>query len=153
VVAGAGLTARIDEAILLFNRRSLDLPGGLFSRHTQFLLNGVPFEARLGRPQSDPLILMLTRGAAGYRFAIKALQHAMPDAVLQRGDLAESEGDDGARVVRWQSWLSGHLRGSEEAADVLVDVELTMTGPAVQRAAVSIDPAALARLQDARLRA
>ena len=91
------LIARVDELIALFNRRSMDIPDGLLDRRTQFLLNGTPFEAMLGRAADDPLVLMIARGPAGYRFAIKALQHALPDARVQRGDI-EDAGGRGRRV-------------------------------------------------------
>ena len=70
MAADQGLIARLDELIALFNRKSLDLPDGLFDRHTQFLLNGTPFESMLGRSAADPLVLMIARGPAGYRFAV-----------------------------------------------------------------------------------
>ena len=33
----------------------------------------------LSTAPNDPLIMMLARGPAGYRFSAKALQHDMPD--------------------------------------------------------------------------
>ena len=57
MAASPPLNARLDELIALFNRRSLDLPDGLFDRRTQFLLNGKPFEAHagpLGRRSAGP---------------------------------------------------------------------------------------------------
>jgi hypothetical protein len=141
---------RVDELIALFNRRSQDLPDGLFSRHTQFVLNDIPFEARLGRSPGDPLVLMLARGAAGYRFAAKAVQHAVPDAVLQRGEW--SARDDAAdAVLRGQAWLSGHLRGLGERAEVLLDVELRFAGDTVTRASVRLGESDLDRLRTARM--
>ena len=74
----------IDEIISLFNARKMDLPDGFFDRKTQFVLNGAPFETLLGQSPTDPLILMLTRGPAGFRFTTKALQHAIPDARVER---------------------------------------------------------------------
>ena len=52
--------------------------------------------AMLGRSPSDPLVLMIARGPAGYRFAIKALQHAIPDA---RVEVETIEGELGTRMV------------------------------------------------------
>ena len=151
MAASAAVTAFVDQLVDLFNKRSMDLPGGYFTRHTQFLLNGVPFETMLGRSATDPLILMLTRGPAGYRFTAKALQHAIPDATLQRGELQETaEGD--VQVVRGQCWLSGHLRGGE-AVEVLVDVEMQFRGGALHRANASVDPPQVQRIHEARLRA
>ena len=75
-----GLTGAIDQVITYFNARRLDLPDGFFDRRTQFVINGAPFETLLGQSPNDPLILMLARGPAGFRFTAKALQHAIPDA-------------------------------------------------------------------------
>src|SRR5687767_2998404 len=79
-----GLTAAIDQVIAFFNARKMDLPDGFFDRKTQFLINGAPFETLLGQSPTDALILMLTRGPAGFRFTAKALQHAIPDARVDR---------------------------------------------------------------------
>lgn len=150
--ADSRLVAHIDELIRHFNKRSMDLPDGLFTRHTQLLLNDVPFEAMLGRSPSDPLVLMIARGPAGYRFAAKAVQHAVPDATLERGDVVTAPGD-GHLVVRTSCWLSGHYRGTGEAANDMFDVELIVkaTGT-VDKAGVTLDGIALARLREARLR-
>ena len=150
MATGAGLTGLVDQLIDLFNRRSLDLPDGLFTRHTQFLLNGVAFEEMLGRSPSDPLVLMLARGPAGYRFTAKALQHAVPDAHLQRGELAETA-HDGANVVVAQCRLSGRLRGSGDPIETVVEVTLRFRGETVDHAAAVIDAAALDKLREARL--
>jgi len=141
----------LDELIDHFNRRSMDLPDGLFNRHTQFVLNGVPFEARMGRAPNDPLVLMLTRGPAGCRFAAKAIQHAVPDATLQCGELTERQ-DNGEMVVVGQAWLSGHLRGTGERVELLMDVELRWSGGTVVRAGVTVAERDLARIAEARLR-
>ncbi len=151
MAASQGVTALVDQLIQLFNERSMDLPDGCFTRHTQFLLNGVPFEAMLGRPPEDPLILMLTRGPAGYRLTAKAVQHAVPDAHLQRGDIDETAGD-GGYVARGQCWLSGHMRGVGEPVDVVVGVEMEFLGGTIARVSARLDATAVARIQEARLR-
>ena len=146
-----GVTTLIDQLIALFNQRSMDLPDGVFTRHTQFLLNGVPFEEMLGRSPQDPLVLMITRGPAGYRFTAKAVQHAIPDATLERGELEQRlEGD--ADVVTGQCWLSGHYRGTGAPVNLLVSVELRLKGAMLERANATLDPALLNELRDARLR-
>jgi hypothetical protein len=152
MAADPRIVKQIDQLIDLFNRRSLDLPDGVFTRQTQFLVNGVSFEEMLGRSPADALVLMLARGAAGYRFASKAVQHAMPDARLQRGEFDETAKDEG-RVVSGQCWLSGHLRGTGESSEILIDVTLWFRASAAQRVSAALDPAALAKLQEARLRA
>ena len=151
MAAGEDLTTLVDQLIALFNQRSMDLPDGYFTRHTQFMLNGVPFEEMLGRPSSDPLVLMIARGAAGYRFTAKAVQHAIPDAMIERGELDE-RADGEVQVVKGQCWLSGHYRGTAEPVDLLVDVELRVKAATLQRASVTIHPERLIQLQEARLR-
>jgi hypothetical protein len=146
------LTAAVDQLIDLFNRRSMDLPDGVLTRNTQFLLNGVSFEERMGRSSDDPLVRMLTRGPAGYRFAAKALQHALPDAALQRGDITETSIDGVSRTLHAQCWISGHFRSSGDAADLLVNLELIVEGTSIARASAAIDERALSKLQEARLK-
>jgi len=135
--------------VALFNRKGLDLPDGLFDRRTQFLLNGTPFEAMLGRSPSDPLVLMIARGPAGYRFAIKALQHAIPDA---RVDLGTIEDGSEPESCVMPLWLSGRLRGSGSPVDTVVRVSVAAT-PAgtVAHADARLDPAILESIRDARL--
>ena len=152
MAASPTLIAQIDELVGLFNRKSLDLPDGLFDRRTQFLLNGTPFEAMLGRPPSDPLVLMISRGAAGYRFAVKALQHAVPDARIERGTVEAAQPDAGKSCLV-PLWLSGHLRGTGTAIEVVLRVSVTTDEQqAVSRANMDINAAALDQLRDARLR-
>lgn len=150
--AGSRLVAQVDELLRLFNARSLDLPDGLFTRRTQLLLNEVPFEAMLGRPADDPLVLMIARGAAGYRFACKAVQHAVPDALLERGQIQVTAAPAARHtLVTTACWLSGHYRGSQDAVNDVFDVSLLL-GPsgAIEQAAVTLDEAAVTRLRDAR---
>jgi hypothetical protein len=45
MASGEDVTALVDRLIGLFNARSMDLPDGWFTRHTQLLLNGVPIAA------------------------------------------------------------------------------------------------------------
>jgi len=150
MAANATLIAHVTDLVALFNRKSLDLPDGLFDRQTQFLLNGTPFEAMLGRSPSDPLVLMIARGPAGYRFAIKALQHAIPDARVEIGEV-EDTGQAEACVV--PLWLSGQLRGTRSPVDVVVRVSVGATeAGTVTRADALIDPAMLEPIREARLR-
>jgi len=151
MAASAALTAFVDQLIELFNKRSMDLPDGFFTRNTQFVLNGVPFEEMLGRASNDPLVLMLTRGPAGYRFTAKAVQYAVPDAALQRGELEETR-DGETQVLKGECWLSGHYRGAGELVELLIGIELRLSGSTVARAQASVDPALLRQLQAARLR-
>ena len=150
MAASEAVTKLIDQLITLFNQRSLDLPDGYFTRHTQFRLNGVPFEDMLGRSPQDPLVLMIARGAAGYRFTAKAVQHAVPDATLVRGDLDESQDGDG-QMVRGECWLSGHFRGTGEPVELLAAVEMRFKAGTIASANVKIDPVLVERLQQARI--
>jgi hypothetical protein len=152
MAADAALTTRLDALIALFNRQGMDLPDGLFDRRTQFVLNGAPFETLLGQPSTDPLVLMIARGPAGYRFAVKGLQHAIPDARIERGELDESV-VDGVRRVTGQLWLGGHLHGSGAAIDTVIDVSLDVahTGT-VAVAAVTVAEPALSEIRAARLK-
>src|SRR5688500_656042 len=113
----------VDRVVEYFNKRTLDLPDGLFDRRTQFVINGAPFETLLGRAPDDPLILMLARGPAGYRFAIKALQHAVPDAKVSRAAVNATAQSPRIDVVLR---LTGNLRGSGDAIDVAVAIVLTV---------------------------
>ena len=137
----------IDRIIEYFNKRTLDLPDGFFDRRTQFVINGAPFETLLGRAPDDPLILMLARGPAGYRFAIKALQHAIPDARIER--LAVRSGDSRIEV---ELRLSGKLRGSGEAVAAAVAIVLTVGAAGqVEIAEATLEPGVLNQIRQARL--
>lgn len=158
MAAAESLTAAIDRVIELFNAKAMDLPDGFFDRRTQFVLNGSSFETLLGRPENDPLVLMLARGPAGFRFAAKALQHAAPDAKLKRPSTPPTRQVDSASLragggsMTFTLSLSGTLRGSGETLDTVVDVTLTIA-PAghVEVAEAAMDPGALDLLRVARL--
>ena len=153
-----GVTAAIDQVIALFNARKMDLPDGFFDRKTQFLINGAPFETLLGQSSADALILMLTRGPAGFRFTAKALQHAIPDARVDRpatlpAPLLEPAPlrASGPSVVSFELRLSGTLRNTGEAINVMADVTLGLNAAGlVETAAAVIDEAELARIREAR---
>jgi hypothetical protein len=142
------LTAAIDQVIAFFNARKMDLPDSFFDRKTQFLINGAPFETLLGQSPSDALILMLTRGPAGFRFTAKALQHAIPDARIDRGTIV-ADGHPG--TVKTELRLSGTLRDTGEQLNVMADVTLGLNAAGlVEIAAAVIDEAELARIRQAR---
>ena len=149
MAAAQTLTDVIDRVIALFNTRAMDLPDGFFDRRTQFLLNGAPFETLLGQPPADPLVLMLTRGPAGFRFMSKALQHALIDAKVERGDIVTA--DDSTRLSM-RFWLSGTLRGTGETLNAVVGITLTLSAPGtVEIAEAEVDPLDLDKLHAARL--
>jgi hypothetical protein len=137
---------QLDTLIACFNRRVMDVPDGFFDRNAQFTLNGKTFEAMLGRSDDDPLIRMIARGAAGYRFAAKPLLHALETVLVSRMDFSAEV--DRARAVLA---LRGTLRGSGAVLDEMVTVDLTLTpAGAVQRADVMIGESALDRIRAAR---
>lgn len=140
------LVARLDELIACFNRRVMDVPDGFFDRDAQFTLNGVAFEALLGRVEDDPLIRMIARGAAGYRFAAKPLLHALDTVLVSRAEVAESDSRARVRLA-----LRGTLRGSGAVLDEIVSVDLALTPTAsVSRADVIISDAGLDKIRTAR---
>ena len=149
MAATKGLTEAIDQVIRFFNAKKMDLPDGFFDRRTQFVLNGAAFETLLGQSPTDPLILMLARGPAGFRFTAKALQHALPDARIERGEI-ETDGDPCKVTTRL--WLSGTLRGTGEALNTVVPVIFRLNAAgSIEVAEVQVDPAALDRIRQARL--
>ena len=142
----SALDDQLDNLIACFNRRVMDVPDGLFDRNAQFTLNGRTFESMLGRTDEDPLIRMIVRGAAGYRFAVKPLLHALETVLVSRLELAASA-DRGRAVLA----LRGTLRGSGALLDELVTVNLALSeAGAVRRADVTIADAALDRIRAAR---
>ena len=150
MAAPEGLTSAIDQVIAFFNARKMDLPDGFFDRKTQFVLNGVAFETLLGQSPTDPLILMLARGPAGFRFTAKALQHALPDARIERGELA-TDGDP--YKITSRLWLSGTLRVTGEPINAVIGVILRLTdGGQVHIAEAEVDAAVLGKIREARLR-
>ena len=144
------LTGQADQLIEYFNTRRMDLPDGFFDRKSQFVINGTPFEMLLSTEPNDPLIMMLARGPAGYRFTAKALQHAIPDARIDRGDLI-TDGDP--FKITTKLWLSGKLRASSEPINALVNVTLRLTSAgSIATAEAAMDPVDLEKIRDARRR-
>jgi hypothetical protein len=142
----SALLHRLDELIAYFNRRVMDVPDGLFDRNARFTLNGVAFEAILGRGDDDPLIRMIARGAAGYRFAAKPLLHALETVLVSRMEFEE----EGTRA-RGHVALRGMLRGSRTVLDETVSLDLALTGNgSVSRADVLISDTALDKIRAAR---
>jgi len=143
------LTAAIDGVIALFNAKAMDLPDGFFDRRTQFVVNGAPFETLLGQSPTDPLVLMLARGPAGYRFMTKALQHALLAARVERGDLF-TNGDPDKISTRFT--LSGTLRGTGEKLNAVIGISLKLSASGqVEVAEAEVDQIDLDKLRAARL--
>ena len=144
------LIADLDQVIAYFNTRRMDLPDGLFDRRAQFVINGATFDSLLSSAPDDPLIMMLARGPAGYRFTAKALQHAIPDATIARDEIV-SDGDP--LTVTTRVSLSGTLRGTGAAIATVASIALRLTPSGrVASAEASIDADDLQMIRDARLR-
>jgi hypothetical protein len=145
-MSSSSLLRQFDELLAYFNRRVMDVPDGFFDRNARFTLNGVSFEAMLGRSDDDPLIRMIARGAAGYRFAAKPLLHALETVLVLRTDF-----DEEGRRARGRLALRGMLRGSGALLDEMVSIDLALTdGGGVGRADVLISEAALDKIRTAR---
>lgn len=143
-----GLTVAIDQVIAYFNARKMDLPDGFFDRKTQFVINEAPFETLLGQSPTDPLILMLSRGPAGYRFTVTGVQHAVQDAHIDRGDIT-TDGDP--FKVKTQLWLSGQIRDTGEPINTVIGVTLKLSpSGAVEIAAAKMDESMLEKIRQAR---
>ena len=140
------LSARLQELIDALNRGRLDVPNGLLDRDATYALNGRPYEALLGRDPNDPLIRLIARGPAGYRFAAQALIRALGNPVL-----AVKYWEGAPPVFGVDCRLSGSLRGSSDVVDCPVLIRLTTTlSGAVTTADVTIDAAVIAKLDRAR---
>ena len=140
------LISKLDQLVVYFNRRVLNVPDDLLNRNTQFLLNGVAYETMLGRSPTDPLVRMITRGAAGYRFAATAVLHALESAHLLCGDFNVS-----AQHASGTFMLSGVLRGTDNNFKEVVTVDLTLTdNDIVSVASVHLSEEGLAQLRTAR---
>ena len=148
-VATTALLDRLSALVSLFGRGSLDLPDGVLTRDTVYRLNGVAYDESLGRP-GDPLARLVGRGPGGYRFLLKALRFALPDARLAIGSLERTSLDGGCRLTGGAR-LAGTLRGTGEAFDE--PCALALDYDADGRLAVihvTMEPAQIARIQTAR---
>lgn len=142
------LAGRVEQLVTYFNRGILDVPDGLFDKNAVLILNGVPYEMRLGRSADDPLVRLIARGAAGYRFVAKALLHALEQASASVGTLSA-----GPEIATGTILLQGWLRGSRDRLEEVLDVSLTLTpGGAIQRVNVVLREEALQALRSARSR-
>jgi hypothetical protein len=149
-VATTTLLDRLSSLVGLFGRGSLDLPDGTLTHDTVYRLNGVTYDSTLGRAANDPLARLVGRGAGGYRFLVKALRFALPDAQLEIGALVRTSLDAGCRLAG-SGRLDGTLRGT--GAAFAADVDLVFTFDDLGRLSAidaGLDAAQVARLQAAR---
>lgn len=144
------LVERLSSLLALFARGSLDLPDGVMTHDTVFRLNGVAYDESLGRPAHDPIARLAGRGPGGYRFLVKALRFAMPDARIALGSLVRVPFGAGCRLAG-DGRLSGTLRGRGGPFDELVHAAFTFDdGGRLLSIDARVAPAALARIQAAR---
>jgi hypothetical protein len=149
-VATTILLDRLSSLVALFDRGSLDLPDGTLTHDTVYRLNGVAYDSTLGRPAGDPLARLVGRGAGGYRFLIKALRFALPDARLVIGTLERTSLEVGCRLAG-DGRLEGTLRGTGEP--FLADVDLGFTFDDLGRLTAidaALEPGQVAQIQQAR---
>jgi hypothetical protein len=149
-VATTILLDRLSALVGLFDRGSLDLPDGALTHDTVFRLNGLAYDASLGRRADDPLVRLVGRGPGGYRFLFKALRFALPDARLTIGALERTSLDTGCKLAG-HGRLEGTLRGTGDA--FATDLGLAFTFDAVGRLTAidaDMDPEQVARIQAAR---
>ena len=149
-VATTILLDRLTSLVALFDRGSLDLPDGTLTHDTVYRLNGVAYDSTLGRAAGDPLARLVGRGAGGYRFLVKALRFALPDARLAIGALERTSLDAGCRLAGGGR-LEGTLRGTGESFATDVDLAFTFDDLGRLRAIdAGMDPEQVARIQTAR---
>jgi hypothetical protein len=149
-VATTILLDRLSALVDLFGRGSLDLPEGVLTHDTAYSLNGLAYDAALGRPANDPLARLVGRGPGGYRFLLKALRFALPDARLAIGALERTSLDTGCRLAG-DGRLAGTLRGSGEV--FATEVGLSFTFDDIGRLIAidtQLDAEAVARIHAAR---
>jgi hypothetical protein len=149
------LANQVLELVALFNRQKQDLPDGLLDKDCTFTMNGRAYHEQLGRPATDPLIRLLGRGPAGYRFLTTALRHAVatPRVTLDESSVAEREEEDGRRVFVSDGTLGGTLRGDAGPSTTSFHLTVRAAGTgAIQEIAVLLGDADSERLLAARKR-
>ena len=104
------LADRLAQLAQAFNERRLDVPPGLIDRGCVFRLNGVAYEDTMGRPVSDPIVRLVARGPAAYRFLAQAMRYALPDARVAVEDVEPGDASPGQLASATAS-VEGTLRG------------------------------------------
>lgn len=146
------LAERLTRLAHLFNGGSLDLPDGLIDRGCVFRLNGVAYEDTMGRPVTDPIVRMIARGPAAYRFLAQAVRYALPDAHLGLSAIEPAQSEM-AGLVTATATLEGTLRATHGGFTCRAAVAL-VTGARgrVCEVAVMLDEALVAAIAEARRR-
>jgi hypothetical protein len=146
------LTDRLAMLVKAFNARSLDVPDGLLDRGCVFRLNGVAYEETMGRPVTDPIVRLVARGPAAYRFLAQALRYAIPDAEVSLDELVPDAAER-ASLVSTMATVEGTPRGADTRLRTRVAAALVIgeTG-LVQELAVMMNDEQFGAIRDARSR-
>ena len=150
-MSSPSLADRLVGLAQLFNERSLDVPEGLLDRACLFRLNGVAYEDTMGRPITDPIVRLVARGPAAYRFLAQGLRYAVPDVQVSVDSVVPEDLGEGLASV--MGTVEGTPRGTTSPLRVKAAVALVV-GPsgAVQEFAVMINDAHAAAITDVRKR-
>ena len=143
-----GIREAVGELVAAFNRGSLDVPASFFTARTTFTLNHRTYESLLGGSADDPLIRLLTRGAAGYRTAAKALQYALTSPTVAVESLTDPD-TSGAQVATLR--VEGRWRDSGEPFSGLATLRLGRTGSELTSVGVVCAEEYLTRIAASRL--
>lgn len=133
----------------LFNEHSLDVPDGLLDRGCVFRLNGVAYEDTMGRPVADPIVRMVARGPAAYRFLAQAVRYALPDARLRLSGVVPAHPGP-AGLATATATLEGALRGGGGFSARAAVAFVTGAHGMVNEVAVMLDEAHVAAIAEAR---
>lgn len=134
----------------LFNEHSLDLPDALLDRGCVFRLNGVAYEDTMGRPVTDPIVRMVARGPAAYRFLAQGVRYALPDARLHLDHVLPAH-TVGSALASATATLEGTLRGTDTVFRARAAVAFVLgENNLVKEIGVMLDDAHVAALADAR---
>lgn len=139
------MRAQFEQLIASFNRGNLDVPDGFLTPQTTFSLNGRSYESMLGRSSDDPLIRLLTQGVAAYRSAAKALQYALPSAVMTIDELTEE-----SLTMVAQLRVQGRLRDSGEPFEARCSLRMQRIDRGLASVAATVSEDALGRLSKSR---
>ena len=138
----------LDALVAAFNRGSLDVPANFLTARTTYTLNDRPYESILGGSPDAPLIRLLTRGAAGYRTAAKALQYALQRPVVAIESLTEP---DGSGFCTASMRVQGELRDSNQPFSTLATLRFSSTNGELTGVDVRCAEQDLARIAASRL--
>ena len=146
------LADRLAVLAQAFNEQRLDVPAGLLDRACVFRLNGVAYEDTMGRPVSDPIVRLVARGPAAYRFLAQAVRYAVPDATVTVDEVVPADAVS-TRLASATVRLEGTPRGSRVPLRASVALALVVGDRGlVQELAGMMDEGQLEAIREARRR-